>query len=290
MHTYTILEEEIGNAVWFFEELEGLRASCDRRLTHLAKRRQCVCGRYYYPRIAKTKCPECNSRLKSVNKVMTCPQCGYKASELGCDCGEKDRWVPVPKDDPYVRRETIPLLRQLEDRLEARVKELVREHPLWEWAKAIKGLGETTIARVIARCDIEKCTTLSKFFAHFGQGLTANGTIQRKRRGIKLDYDPQAQSVVYMLAKCLQSQTDSYYDFFLDWKRKYKAEGLSDGLANSRAFRNMRKLALSHIYEIWRLGVGLSFSEPYPYTILVPPHAIENKVSPWQMVSKARQT
>jgi len=39
MHNYSILEEEIGNAVWFFEEVEGLRTSCDRRLTHLAKRR-----------------------------------------------------------------------------------------------------------------------------------------------------------------------------------------------------------------------------------------------------------
>lgn len=297
MHNYSTLEEEIGNAVWFFTEVEKLRTSCDRRLTHLAKRRKCLaCLDNYYPRIAKTKCPDCDGKLRSAQGVMTCPNCGYKAGELGCThCREKDRWEANPKDDPYVRIETVPSLRILEEKLEGRVIELVRDHPLWEWAKDIKGVGETTIGRVISCCDIERCTTLSKFYAHYGQGLRPDGTIQRKSKGVKLDYDPQAQSIAYMLAKCLQSQvrrdketkeiveTGKYYDFFVDWKEEYHTKELSDGVANSRAFRNMRKLALSHIYEVWRKGVGLPYSEPYAYTILVPPHAIENKVSPWQM-------
>lgn len=201
-------------------------------------------------------------------------------------CGNKDNWQPMPKDDPYVRNEIMPMLIGLEDSLEKRVVSLVAQHPIWDWAKGVKGIGPTTMARVIAHCNIEKCTTLSKFWAHFGHGLRKDGTVQRKKRGETLDYDSRAQSIAFVMGTSLQMQQDKYYEFYLDWKKEYLSKGLSDGLANSRAFRNERKLCLSHIYEIWRKGVGLSYEEPYAFTVMTNPHALSHKISPWDMVRK----
>ena len=316
MHKHSVLEEDVQNAVWFFEEIEGLRASCDRRMTHLARRRLCgACNAFYYPRVARTKCPDCGKKLRSVDKVMTCPECGYKAAELGCRCGEKDRWTPAPREDIYVKGTTLPGLVVLEDALEEKVIALMKQHPLWDWAEAVKGLGATSVARVIARCDIERVKTTSSFWAHFGVGLgrqcgkckhfwmvnvdtcpechsadVKSGVPQRKFRGQTLTYDPQAQSVLYLLGVSLQQQRDKYYEFFLNWKGQYQKEGLADGLANSRAFRNMRKLVLAHIYEMWRRGVGLPFSEPYAFTILANPHSLENKIKPGDMVQQRVKT
>ncbi len=285
MHNYSDLEEEITNLVWFFEGVEKLRESCDRKITQLAKRRQCQCGYYYYPWKARTQCPQCGGKLRSKEKVMTCEKCGYIASELGCPrCHDRENWKAAPKDHTYIKESILPGLRSLEDNAEKALVELVRQHPVWEWGYQVKGLGPTTVGRMVSACDIERCTTLSKFFAHFGWGLRIDGTPQRKVRGEKLNYDTRAQSIAYMMASNLESQRDKYYGFYQDWKSENLAKGFGEGQATSRAFRNMLQLALSHFYEVWRTGVGLSYSEPYPYTILRPPHDIENKITPSQMV------
>lgn len=284
MHNYSLLEDDIKQQVWIFESLEKLRTACSRKLTHLGKRRQCQCGTFYYPRIAKTRCPTCGGRLRSVKKVMTC-DCGYKAGELGCpQCSDKEHWQPAPKDHTFIRTVVLPELKHREDDAEARLIKLVEEHPVWDWAEGVKGLGLTSVGRMLSCTDIERCTTLSKLFAHVGWGLRRDGTPQRKVRGEKLDYDSRAQSVAYMVAVSLEKQRGKYYNFYEGWKEENRAKGLSDGQATSRAFRNMVQLMLSHFYEAWRRGVNLPYAEPYPYTVLQPPHGLGTKIKPEDMV------
>lgn len=306
-HRYSELEEEITNLVWFFEGVERLRANCNRKLTHLAKRRLCHCGHYYYPRVAKTRCPECEGKLRSKKGVMTCPKCGYVAGELGCPwCRGKENWKAAPKDHTYIKQNILPALVTLEANAEETVAGLVCQHPLWDWASQVKGIGPTTVARMISACEIERCTTLSKFFAHYGWGLRADGTTQRKIKGEKIGYDKRAQSIAYMMARNLETQTGEravkdkntgekrivqyepgrYYEFYQDWKQENLARGLSDGQGTSRAFRNMLQLALSHFYEVWRKGDNLTFAEPYPYTILRPPHALDTKITPEEVKNR----
>ena len=290
MHNYTALEEDIRNEVWSFERIEKLRTACSRRLTHLSNRRRCLrCRHNYYPRVAKTVCPLCEGKLRSVKKVMTCSNCGYKASELGCTfCGDKDNWEANPRRDPYLGSEVLPRLKTLEDELEKRAVELVQEHPLWAWARNIRGYGAVTLARVISACLIEKTETASMFKAHFGWGLRPDGTPQRKVKGEKLNYDSRAQSIAYMLGVAFQKMGtrwgSSYNEFYLKWKERYLAEGMSAGQASSRAYRGMLQLMLQHTWEVWRKGVGLPAPEPYPFTILQPPHDPSHKIGPWDMV------
>ena len=299
MHRYSELEDDIYNTCWFFESIEKLRTACARKLTHIGKRRQCTCGTFYYPRIAKTKCPECDGKLKSVKKVMTCPKCGYKAGELGCPvCHKKDKWTAAPKDIPLIRENVLPRLTALEDETEATLIALVHDHPVWDWASHIRGIGPTSVGRMLSATDIGRCTTLSKFFAHTGWGLRKDGTPQRKIRGERLDYDTRAQSIAYELAVSLEKQTGErlgvryaetgkYYQFYQDWKHENLLKGLSDGQATSRAFRNMIQLMLSHFYEVWRKGVNLPYAEPFAYTVLSPPQSLGTKIKPESMKQKS---
>ena len=288
MHNYSLLEEDIKNEVWIFESLEKLRASCDRKLTQLAKRRQCVCSTFYYPRVAKKKCPDCGKKLKSVAKVMTCPACGYKAGELGCpQCKDKEHFTPAPKDHKHLREYVVPQLKGLEGSTEERVIQHVKGHPVWDWAKGVPGMGPTSVGRMISACNIEKCVTLSKFKSHYGWGLNKDGTVQRKIKGEKINYDTRAQSIAHQMATSLERQEGKYYDFYEEWKQENLDQGLSEGRGTSRAFRNMLQLALSHFYEVWRKGVGLPYSEPYAYTVLRPPHDISGKIDPWVMTGRS---
>ena len=285
MHRNQALEEDIKDTVWFFEGIEKLRTSCDRKLTHLGQRRQCTeCQTFYYPRKPKKKCPECGSKLKSVKKVMTCPECGYQAlTVLGCPKCKSKSFIPAPRDHKYTREIILPQLRVMEAQAEEKVIGLIIEHPVWDWAKGIKGLGETTAARMISACKIEQCYTLSKFFAHYGWGLMKNGKVQRKVEGETISYDLRAQSIAYMLGVSLERQRGRYFEFYEKWKGENLAKELSDGQATSRAFRNMIQLMLSHFWQVWREADGLEAPEPYPYTILRPPHSLATKISPWEM-------
>ncbi len=284
MHNERVLEDEIREAVWFFRQVERLRTSCKIKLTHLGKRRKCVCGAFYYPRVAKTRCPECGGKLKSVNKVMTCPACGYKAGELGCRlCKDKEHFELAPLDHRYIREFVLPQLIQLEEGVRARVRELVAQHPVWVWAEAVPGLAERIVGDMLAYTDIERCYTLSKFMAHIGWGLRKDGTVQRKVRGEKIDYDPNAKAAAYIMANTLimigaKGTGPLYYDFYMRQKEDNRAKGLTAGQVTSRAFRETLQLACSHFWEKWRESVGLDAPEPYPYVFLQ--HAMESKISP----------
>lgn len=215
MHKYSDLEDDIKNTCWFFESIEKLRTACDRKLTHIGKRRQCICGNFYYPQVAKHKCPKCGGKLKSVKKVMTCLAvlenggvCGYTAGELGCrTCGEKDRWTAAPKDIPLIRENVKPRLEEVEDDTEQHLIALVKQHPVWDWARSVPGMGPTGVGRMLSATNIEKCVRLSKFFAHHGWGLRRDGTVQRKVAGEMIGYDLRAQSIAYELAVALEKQT-----------------------------------------------------------------------------------
>jgi hypothetical protein len=219
---------------------------------------------------------------------MTCAQCGFKATDImGCPNCRSKEYIPAPRDHKYTREIILPQLKDMEDKTEKKIVELIKEHPLWDnWGSHIRGIGPTILAKVISRCDIQKATTLSKFLAHYGWGLRHDGTIQRKVRGQKIDYDPQAQSMAYMLAVSVERQKGKFFEFYTRWKDENISKGLSDGHATSRAFRNMIHLLMSHLWEKWRKADGLPAPEPYPYSILRPPHDPSTKIKPEEMFDK----
>ncbi|MBA7711851.1 hypothetical protein ES703_120818 [subsurface metagenome] len=181
-----------------------------------------------------------------------------------------------------MRETAIPRLRAEEEFHEAQMREMVESHPAWEWSSQVKGAGLTTIGRLIGKIDIARLNTASEMWAHSGFGLEADGTRQRKRAGMKINYDAQLQSNCVILGQSLNFAKDSYYEFYL--QEKEKNSQLPPRHAHNRAFRHMIKLFLSHFWQIWRVAECLPAPDPYVFDILK--HPSGHLISPWDMVKK----
>ena len=280
------MEISVESAVKIFEEVEKLRRGCEAKLTHLARNRRCLaCGRDWMPK-AYEPCPECrSSNTKLLKRRRRCLDCGnvWQPSALGVcsECGSSSSEL-TPKDDPYVRNVALPRLKGDEGFFEDQLKRMVQDHSAWEWAKLVKGAGVTTIARIIGKTDISRVNTASEMWAHCGFGLEADGSRQRKRAGVKINYDPQLQSNCVILGEALIRQRDTYYQYYL--RQKEIHAGLSMAHRHNRAFRHMIKIFLSHLWQIWREAEGLSAPLPYVFDILK--HPSGHLITPWDMVKK----
>jgi len=267
------MEMEIESAVKIFEEVEKLRRGCDAKLKHLQNNRRCEdCGKDWMPKKYEP-CPECGSKNTRLLKARRkCGDCGYvwQPSDIGVcpGCGSASS-VANPKDDSYIRQIALPRLRVEEEFYEDRLREMIGDHPVWEWAQQIKGAGLTSVGRIIGRTDIRRLKTVSEMWAHCGWGLYRDGTRQRKRKGEMIDYDPQLQSSCVVLAESLIRQKGSYYDYYL--RQKEINASLTPAWRHNKAFRHMIKLFLSHLWEAWRKAEGLDAPEPYAFAILKHP-------------------
>lgn len=267
------MDQEISSAVKLFEQLEKIRRSSETRLSHLAKNMRCLdCGRDWMPKRFEI-CPECGSKDTRVMKVRRkCLACEHTWEPAGpglCShCGSANS-IASPRTDTYIENIALPRLREEEEFHEAQLLKMVQLHPAWIWAEGVKGAGLTTVGRLIGKTDIERLSTVSAMWAHCGVGLYPDGTRQRKRKGAQLDYDAHLQSNCVILGESLLRAKDSYYDFYLDEKKKWP--GLTDSHRHNRAFRHMIKLFLSHFWEQWRINLGLPAPEPYAFDILKHP-------------------
>lgn len=297
-----MLSYELWNAVYAFEGVEKLRASCCRKLTHLGKNRRCEeCNREYMPKSFEP-CPMCgseDSRMMKMNRK--CTACGniWKPETEHCPNCSSTLWTTKPKDDPNLRLVVVPRLEEFEKDLERIVVKAIADHPAWIWAKRVKGAGLTTIARIVARTDIYVLSTVSKFWSHAGFGLFPTGTMvdvagsgkvdiggtpQRRIKGRAITYDLQLQSTCVMLGGSLLRQESCFYQWYLQRKKRY--QDLTPSHAHNRAFREMIKLFLSLLWERWRIEEGLPAPSPYVFEILK--HDLGHKIEPEQMTDRPK--
>ena len=279
---------DLKTLVKVFEEIEKLRGSLQRRQKALAN--QVICqecnSRFgnnravWVPTRTVKSCPRCSScgRNLSVGRkipLIECPKCG------GQKCGSRN-FVMAGRKDPFVEF-YLPILWELEESIEKEIESIVNDHPVWvNWAQYVKGVGQTTLARIIARCDISRMDTVSKMWGHAGLGLDEEGKPQRKKKGKPLDFDDKLQSVTTVVGESLLRATDKYYDRYLIWKEKFLAQGLTRSHAHNRAFRMMRKLFLAHLWEVWRKAEGYEIRMPYAMEYL----GHSTKINPEEMMSK----
>ena len=277
------MNTEIASAVKVFEEIEKTRKSVQIRQTHLAKNMLCLdCERDWMPKSSEP-CPKCGSVKTKLLKVQVkCSECEniWKPSGvLRCTwCGSLNV-RPNPKVDKYIENVALPRLLLEEEFYEKQMKKMVHDHPVWEWAEQVKGVGETSLGRMLSKTDIRRCTTLSKFWAHCGFGLDAEGKPQRKHAGEKITYNKELQSNCVMVGKQLMLAQGAYYQQYL--KFKDSRNGLTPSHAQNHGFRLMIKLFLAHLWETWRIAEGLEAPQPYAFAILKHPN--EHYISPLEM-------
>ena len=278
--------QQIASAVKIFEEVESIRRGSEGKLSHLARNRRCSnCDRDWMPKKFEP-CPECGSKNTRLLKMKRkCGECGYvwQPSALGvCPWCDSSVSEPSPRDDPYIREIALPRLRPEEEFYEAQLRRMIENHPAWVWAEGAKGVGPTTIGRIIGKTDIIRVNTASEMWAHCGFGLEPDGTRKRKRAGEKINYDPQLQSNCTMLGESLMKQKGPYYEYYL--RQKEIHSHLPPMHCHNRAFRHMIKLFLSHFWQTWREAEGLPAPAPYAFAILKHPNG--HLISPWDMVKK----
>jgi len=276
-----------------YESIQDCRTDLQRIITFGEENKICLsCGKSFMPRKFEP-CPECGSiNSKKLKLRRVCQDCGHRWEPMRLDCCifcSSSEIKSDPKTYPYLNSLIADLL-ELEKRCLKGISAEVREHPVWqEFGQYIRGFGLTSWAIIYARTDIERCDTLSKFYAHIGfalkkyceschQVFTSDRcpqcgrevvpTVQKKHKGVKLDYDARLQSRFILVGKSLLGATSFYFHKYQERRRKEDTLSLSARHQHNRAFRFMIKLFGANLWEVWRELEGFSIPKPYPFQIL----------------------
>ena len=185
-----------------------------------------------------------------------------------------------------------PRIQEAEDAIEKRAREYARQYPVFtEWiGPHVKGVAETLTAGLIAGIrDISRFDTVSKLWKYCGVGIRADGSIQKRVKGQKVDYSPFLKTLCYKLGEQFVKIGDrgyyglKYQEFKADEQKKAQERGLkilpqadidklkddqkaatiSEGHIHNRTKRKVAKLFLSHLWEVWRTLEKLPVRPPY---------------------------
>lgn len=133
------------------------------------------------------------------------------------------------KEDP----ETEELLRRqksLEEYVDGRVAQLVKEHPAYPWFSLVKGVGRENIGKVVGPIDIGKAHTISALWKFSGFAPDKEGKAMRRvKGGGKLEYNSQLRSMCWRLATSLKRARGKFYHYYLKEKDKYIERFLNQG-------------------------------------------------------------
>lgn len=128
------------------------------------------------------------------------------------DKDEKDRGLGLSEDDPEVLRirASIDGLRELETDAIRHVEKHMRRSPWGPWLKDASGVGEKSLARLLAATGDPYWNTLhdrprkvSELWSYCGYG---DASVQRKRKGMKLNWSPEAKMRAYLCAEATVKQ------------------------------------------------------------------------------------
>lgn len=154
--------------------------------------------------------------------------------------------------------------------------------PIWDWATAIRGLGEGGLAaQLLAQIDdIAAFDTVSKLWRFAGYAVI-DGQSERNARGEKSHFNRRLKSICYLIAdQFIRQQTGGYIEIYYAEKerqRRLHPEPVTNGddkkiytdaHIHNRAWRKMVKIFLQHLWLTWRQSEGLPVSEPYVQAIM----------------------
>ena len=171
----------------------------------------------------------------------------------------------------------------LEDEVTGMIAVTIRDHELWPWMQAVKGIGPGLAGAMLAPIDIERATTISALWKYAGQGVT-NGERDRRRKGEKLSYNAGLKKTCYLVATSFMRSGSPYRREYDEAKVYYERQRLdwTPGHRDMAAKRKMVKLFLSHLWTVWRVERDLPLRTPYAYGVL--DHDPADVKPPWAYV------
>ena len=158
-------------------------------------------------------------------------------------------------------------MQNLEASTFATIKETVKSVPVYqEWLKGVKGIGPCFGAGLIAYIQTpERFHTISSLWTYSGYGINGDGTIQRRKKGEKANWNPQLKTLVWKIGNSFIKTKGAYRDLYETVRAEYDAKWPeeSDGHRLNAARRKMVKIFMSHLWLVWRELEGLPVSQPY---------------------------
>ena len=147
----------------------------------------------------------------------------------------------------------------------------VKDHPMWNWMKKVKGIGPILASILLSTIDIRKADHVSSIWKYAG---LAPG--QKRQKGKKIDYNPFLKSACWKIGesfvktkgeyrKIYDTSKTFYQQKFPETKKEGKRTLYTKGHIHAMAKRRAVKLFLSHFWEAWRRMEGLPVSEPYAH-------------------------
>lgn len=125
----------------------------------------------------------------------------------------------------------VDVLKEQEHQAQLNLCRVMRKHPLWEFAKPLKGVGEKQFARLIAVVgdpywnDLhDRPRTVSELRSYCGFG---NAETQRRQRGQKANWNATARSRVWLIAEsCMKQKESGQYRKVYDTARAHYADAI----------------------------------------------------------------
>ncbi len=204
-------------------------------------------------------------------------------------------------------KELLARISDLENYVDERVAEMVKNHPAYSWFSKVKGIGKENIAKVVGLIDITKANTISSLWKFAGYAVK-NGKAPKRQKGEKLSYNSQLRSMCWRLGSFLMRSRGKFKDYYDREKKKYiqkyEAQGIkimpankiknsngkrpeetgaiSEGHIHNMALRKMIKLFLACLWLKWREAEGLSMRAPYSHEY----QGHTTLISPWDMIDR----
>jgi len=101
------------------------------------------------------------------------------------------------KEDPDTNELRSKLV-ELEDYVDDRIAQLLKDHPAYPWFSRIRGVGNENIGKVVGLIDVEKANTISSLWKFSGRA-PEDGKAPKRQKGKKLSYNSQLRSMTWRL-------------------------------------------------------------------------------------------
>lgn len=148
------------------------------------------------------------------------------------DADGEQRGFGLDESNPAVKRLStlVDQMTDMEHQATLNLQRAMRAHPLGEWVKATKGVGEKQAARLLATIGDpywntlhERPRTVSELWAYCGLSVTPEGQGPRRRKGQRVNWNPDARMRIRMISESICKAGGPYrlvYD-----ERKADTEG-----------------------------------------------------------------
>jgi transposase len=136
---------------------------------------------------------------------------------------------------------------------------LAKEHSLWPWAEAIRGLGPLSFGQMVAEAgDLTRLDNPAKLWKRMGLAVM-DGKAQRRLRGaqgVEHGFSPRRRAVMAVIADNLvRLNKDGYRTLYVE-RKAYEAEKNSELKLIHRDKRAKRYMAKRLLKDFWTASRG----------------------------------